>query len=128
MDFNPVGALAAKVGDIVTRYFPPELDKQKFLLEVQKEADVVSAQMQAELTRRQQADMTSDSWLSKNIRPGAFVWVSALLTAEIVGAWIGHPVPDTYFQLTWQGWMAFASIYAVVRGAEKGMKMWSNTK
>ncbi len=52
---------------------------QKELLQMQQEgklaelnADNIEAQ---ELTKRQEADMASDSWLSKNIRPMTLVFI-----------------------------------------------------
>jgi len=52
---------------------------QKELLQMQQEgrlaelnADNIEAQ---ELTKRQQADMASDSWLSKNIRPMTLIFI-----------------------------------------------------
>ena len=52
---------------------------QKELLEMQQQgrlaelnADNIEAQ---ELTKRQQADMASDSWLSKNIRPMTLIFI-----------------------------------------------------
>ena len=49
-----------------------ELQQQGRLAELQ--ADNIEAQ---ELTKRQQADMSSDSWLSKNIRPITLIAILA---------------------------------------------------
>jgi hypothetical protein len=38
--------------------------------------------VQQELTKRQQNDMTSDSWLSKNIRPLALVYLLLIVTLQ----------------------------------------------
>jgi hypothetical protein len=127
-DLNPIKAVVDKVGDLAIRYFPPEIDRQKFLLEVQKEADAVEIAFQGELTKRQQADMASDSWLSKNIRPLSFIFLSLLVLGMVGAAYAGRVLPDLYVSQIFQMWLAFGGIYAVVRGAEKGIKMWSDTK
>ena len=57
---------------------------QKELLQMQQEgklaelnADNIEAQ---ELTKRQEADMASDSWLSKNIRPMTLIFILVVYT------------------------------------------------
>ncbi len=57
---------------------------QKELLQMQQEgrlaelnADNIEAQ---ELTKRQEADMASDSWLSKNIRPMTLIFILLVYT------------------------------------------------
>lgn len=54
-------------------------------LEASMQADILAAQtaQEQELTKRQQADMASDSWLSKNVRPISFLWSLALVTAAV---------------------------------------------
>lgn len=63
----------------------PEAVVKLKALEAQMQADILSAQtaVEQELTKRQQADMTSDSWLSKNVRPLSFLWSLALVTAAV---------------------------------------------
>ena len=46
-------------------------------------------QLQAELTKRHQADMASDSWLSKNVRPLCLVGLTLAIT-------VGIFLPDDY--------------------------------
>jgi uncharacterized membrane protein (DUF106 family) len=49
------------------------------LLEMQQKGELAQIQAdtaeQEELTKRQQADMASDSWLSKNIRPMTLIFI-----------------------------------------------------
>ena len=96
---------------------------QKELLQMQQEgrlaelnADNIEAQ---EITKRQQADMGSDSWLSKNIRPLSLI---ALFFAYIIFAVMsafGINTNDNYTMLLGQwGQLAFG-FYFGTRGLEK---------
>ena len=96
---------------------------QKELLQMQQEgrlaelnADNIEAQ---ELTKRQEADMGSDSWLSKNIRPLSLI---ALFFAYIIFAVMsafGINTNDNYTMLLGQwGQLAFG-FYFGSRGLEK---------
>ena len=96
---------------------------QKELLQMQQEgklaelnADNIEAQ---EITKRQQADMGSDSWLSKNIRPLSLI---ALFFAYIIFAIMsafGINTNDNYTMLLGQwGQLAFG-FYFGSRGLEK---------
>lgn len=59
----------------------PELKKEIMAMAVKRiEADIVEQQ---EVTKRWSADMTSDSWLSKNIRPLIVGWL-VLFTSVII--------------------------------------------
>lgn len=71
------------------------------------------------VTARWQADMTSDSWLSKNARPIGFLYAWFLITLITVLAFFDIFVPDGYLQLI--GGLSSAMIIAYVgsRGMEK---------
>jgi hypothetical protein len=56
-----------------------EVDKQLLLAELQQ--DVIEMQ---EITKRWQYDMSSDSWLSKNIRPLSLAFLTATLFIYII--------------------------------------------
>jgi len=100
---------------------------QQELLQMQQEgklaelnADNIEAQ---ELTKRQQADMMSDSWLSKNIRPMTLVFI--LVTYTIFGmmsAW-DVEVNNNYVELLGQWGMLIMSFYFGGRTLEKIMDM-----
>jgi len=98
-------------------------EAQAKLLELQQQGQI--AQLQAdtaeaqELTKRQQADMASDSWLSKNIRPLSLI---ALFLAYIMFALMsaaGIDTNESYTMLLGQwGQLAFG-FYFGSRGLEK---------
>jgi hypothetical protein len=83
-------------------------------------ADNVEAQ---ELTKRMQADMTSDSWLSKNIRPMTLVYIlTAYLALAIMDA-LGLDISDNFVSLLGQWGMLVMSFYFGGRTLEKVMDM-----
>lgn len=78
---------------------------------------------QQELTKRQQADMLSDSWLSKNIRPMTLI---AILAGYFVFAMLSAFNIDTnskYVELLGQWGMLIMSFYFGGRTLEKIIDM-----
>ena len=100
---------------------------QKELLQMQQEgklaelnADNIEAQ---ELTKGQQADMASDSWLSKNIRPMTLVFILFVYSAfATMSAW-DIEVNNNYVELLGQWGMLIMSFYFGGRMLEKIMDM-----
>jgi hypothetical protein len=83
-------------------------------------ADNIEAQ---ELTKRQEADMASDSWLSKNIRPGTLVFILFVYSAfAMMSAW-DIEVNNNYVELLGQWGMLIMSFYFGGRTLEKIMDM-----
>jgi hypothetical protein len=115
---------------LVDKFFPDPEQKAKAQLELLKmqqegdfkkmEADIVEAQ---ELTKRQEADMMSDSWLSKNIRPMTLI---AILTGYFMFALMsayGMDANTAYVELLGQWGMLIMSFYFGGRTLEKIMDM-----
>lgn len=100
---------------------------QAELIKVQQEgrlaelnADNIEAQ---ELTKRAEADMKSDSWLSKNIRPMTLVYIlTAYLGLAIMDA-LGLDISDNFVQLLGQWGMLVMSFYFGGRTLEKVISM-----
>jgi len=105
---------------------------QKELLQMQQEgklaelnADNIGAQ---ELTKRQQADMSSDSWLSKNIRPMTLVFILVVYsTFATMSAW-DIEVNNNYVELLGQWGMLIMSFYFGGRTLEKIIDMKKDKK
>ena len=105
---------------------------QKELLQMQQEgklaelnADNIEAQ---ELTKRQQADMSSDSWLSKNIRPMTLVFILVVYsTFATMSAW-DIEVNNNYVELLGQWGMLIMSFYFGGRTLEKIIDMKKDKK
>jgi hypothetical protein len=120
---------------ILDKFFPDPEQKAKAQLELLKmqqegdfkkiEADIVEQQ---ELTKRAQADMLSDSWLSKNIRPMTLI---AILTGYFMFALMsafGMNAHQAYVELLGQWGMLIMSFYFGGRTLEKIMDMKSKSK
>jgi len=126
----PLPALLTVGAKLIDKFFPDaqaaEQAKLK-LLEMQQNgelaqlnADVIESQ---ELTKRLQADMGSDSWLSKNIRPLTLVFI--LITYTVFGlmsAW-DIEVNSNYVELLGQWGMLIMSFYFGGRTLEKIIDM-----
>ncbi len=83
---------------------------------------------QQELTKRQQADMASDSWLAKNIRPMTLI---AILAGYFVFAMMSAFDMDTntkYVELLGQWGMLIMSFYFGGRTLEKIIDMKEKNK
>jgi uncharacterized membrane protein (DUF106 family) len=95
-----------------------EMQQQGRLAELQ--ADTAETQ---ELTKRQEADMSSDSWLSKNIRPMTLVFILIVYsTFAMMSAW-DIEVNNNYVELLGQWGMLIMSFYFGGRTLEKIMDM-----
>lgn len=131
----PLAAIFEIGNKLIDKLIPDPEAKAKAqveLLKMQQEgrlaelnADSIEAQ---ELTKRQQADMSSDSWLSKNIRPLSLI---ALFVAYLVFAFMSAFDMDTnesYTMLLGQwGQLAFG-FYFGSRGLEKIAEIRANAK
>jgi uncharacterized membrane protein (DUF106 family) len=126
----PLMALVDVGMKVLDKFIPdPEAKAkaQKELLQMQQEgrlaelnADNIEAQ---ELTKRQEADMASDSWLSKNIRPGTLVFILIVYsTFAMMSAW-DIEVNNNYVELLGQWGMLIMSFYFGGRTLEKIMDM-----
>ena len=122
-------------GKLIDKLIPDPEAKAKAQLELATLAQIGElAQLQAdvseqqEVTKRLQADMMSDSWLSKNIRPMTLIFI--LMTYTVFGmmsAW-DIEVNNNYVELLGQWGMLSMSFYFGGRTLEKVMEMKKNGK
>ncbi len=126
----PLTALVDVGMKVLDKFIPdPEAKAkaQQELLKMQQEgklaelnADTIEAQ---ELTKRQQADMASDSWLSKNIRPMTLVFILLVYsTFATMSAW-DIEVNNNYVELLGQWGMLIMYFYFGGRTLEKIVDM-----
>lgn len=127
----PIPALLTVGAKLIDKFFPDaqaaEQAKLK-LLEMQQTGELAQLNAdvseQEELTKRLQADMSSDSWLSKNIRPMTLVFILITYTAfGLMSAW-DIEINNNYVELLGQWGMLIMSFYFGGRTLEKiiGMK------
>lgn len=102
-----------------------ELGIEKARLEQEELKALLAAQANQDdnVSKRWQADMNSDSWLSKNIRPGTLIYI---LTAYLLFAGLsaaGIQVQESYVALLGQWGMLVMTAYFGGRTVEKVMEM-----
>jgi hypothetical protein len=102
-----------------------ELGIQKAEIEQKELESLLAAQANQEnnVSDRWKADMASDSWLSKNIRPGTLIYI---LTAYLIFAGLsaaGIEVQEAYVSLLGQWGMLVMTAYFGGRTVEKVMEM-----
>jgi len=74
---------------------------------------------QNNLTERLKADMSSDSWLSKNIRPATLIFLLLAYSGFAVASIFGHETRGAYVELLGQWGMLVMSFYFGGRTMEK---------
>ena len=126
----PLGALLDIGGKLIDKFFPDPEQKAKAQLELlqmqqngelaQINADIAEQQ---ELTKRQQADMASDSWLSKNIRPLTLIFILVFYVVFAMMSAGGIDTNQKYVELLGQWGMLIMSFYFGGRTLEKIMDM-----
>jgi hypothetical protein len=107
-----------------------ELGIEKARLEQEELKALLAAQANQEdnVSNRWKADMASDSWLSKNIRPGTLLYI---LTAYLIFAGLsaaGIQVQEAYVNLLGQWGMLVMTAYFGGRTVEKVMEMRKGSK
>jgi uncharacterized membrane protein (DUF106 family) len=131
----PLTALVDVGMKVLDKFIPDPEAKAKAqaeLLKMQQEgrlaelnADNIEAQ---EITKRQEADMSSDSWLSKNIRPMTLIFILlAYFTFAMMSAF-GQDANQKYVELLGQWGMLIMSFYFGGRTLEKIMDMKAKEK
>ena len=72
------GALIKNISDVVDKFVTTKSEKEQAKKALQEVIFNHQVSLEQELTKRQQADMTSDSWLSKNVRPLALLFLTVM--------------------------------------------------
>ena len=132
---EPISMILGVGMKLLDKFFPDPEQKAKAQLELlqmqqtgqfkQMEADIAEQQ---EITKRWQADMSSDSWLSKNIRPLTLI---AILTGYFTFAMMsafGIETRGAYVELLGQWGIVVMTAYFGGRTVEKVMDMKEKAK
>ena len=123
---GPMGAMAIKsIADKLG--VPPSIETVTQALESNpelalklKEIDTRAFEAETKaVTDRWQADMQSDSWLSKNIRPGTLVYILTAYLGFAIADGFGFRISESYVQLLGQWGMLVMTAYFGGRSAEK---------
>jgi uncharacterized membrane protein (DUF106 family) len=131
----PLGALLDIGGKILDKVFPDPAQAEQAklkLLEMQQNGELAQIAAdtaeQQELTKRQQADMASDSTLSKNIRPMTLVFILVVYSTFAMMSAFDIEVNNNYVELLGQWGMLIMSFYFGGRTLEKIMDMKTKEK
>ena len=126
----PIAAILSIGEKVLDRVLPNPEAKAQALAELAKlqqegklaelQADQVAMQ---ETSKRWEADMASDSWLSKNIRPMTLVYILlAYVSFAVMSAW-GINVNEAYVKLLGEWGQLIMLAYFGGRTVEKVMDM-----
>jgi uncharacterized membrane protein (DUF106 family) len=131
----PLTALLDIGGKILDKVFPDPTQAEQAklkLLEMQQNGELAQIAAdtaeQQELTKRQQADMASDSTLSKNIRPMTLVFILVVYSTFAMMSAFDVEVNNNYVELLGQWGMLIMSFYFGGRTLEKIMDMKTKEK
>jgi uncharacterized membrane protein (DUF106 family) len=126
----PIAALLDVGSKLIDKLIPdPEAKAraQVQLLEMQQKGELAQLQAdvteQQELTKRLQADMASDSWLSKNIRPMTLIAILAAYFLFALMSAFNYDANQAYVELLGQWGMLIMSFYFGGRTLEKIIDM-----
>jgi hypothetical protein len=135
-DLNPLAAIGGK---LIDRFLPDPVAAEKAKVELAQmqengelarmanETDLYKTE-QSNLTDRLKADMASDSWLSKNIRPMTLLLIlGGYFTFAMMSAF-DYDTNRSYVELLGQWGMLVMSFYFGGRTLEKIMDMKSDKK
>ena len=131
----PLGALLDIGGKILDKVFPDPAQAEQAklkLLEMQQNGELAriaaDTAEQQEITKRWESDMSSDSWLSKNIRPMALIAIFAGYFLFAMMSAFGFNATESYVQLLGQWGQIVFLAYFGGRTAEKIMEMKQDKK
>jgi uncharacterized membrane protein (DUF106 family) len=126
----PLAAILSIGEKVLDKVLPDPEAKAKAqasLMEMAQRGELAQLQAdtaeQEELTKRAEADMASDSWLSKNIRPMTLIFILMAYTVfGLMSAW-DIEVNQSYVELLGQWGMLIMSFYFGGRTLEKILAM-----
>jgi hypothetical protein len=131
---DPISLILNVGSKLIDKFFPDPEQKAKAqieLLQMQQNGELaqINADIaeQQELTKRQQADMLSDSWLSKNIRPMTLIFILAGYFTFAMMSAFNMDTNKAYVELLGQWGMLIMSFYFGGRTLEKIMDMRSKS-
>lgn len=123
---SSVGEVVGKVGEAVDRLVTSDEERLRLANELKQievgavlKSQELDVQFDQELTKRLQADMTSDSWLSKNIRPLTLIFILVMYSLLSISSGFEFKVTQAYIELLGQWGMLIMSFYFGGRSLEK---------
>ena len=126
---SSVGTVVKEVGSAIDSLVTSDeerLQLKNALMKIEVEAsnkkDELNLQYDKEVSARHQADMNSDSWLSKNIRPMTLIFILVMYSLLSISSGFDFQVTESYVELLGQWGMLIMSFYFGGRTVEKAIK------
>ena len=119
------GSIAEKISGIIDKHTFSKSEKAQFEKEMEEIFIKAELDLEKEITSRHAADMNSDSWLSKNIRPLLTIFSLVLYTLfALTDGNIGEfNIANQYVDLLGQIVIMSLGFYFTSRGIEKTAKI-----
>ena len=113
--------IADNIADIIDRFVHTREEKARMEQEITNIFLRAEAEMQKNISARWIADVNSDSWLAKNVRPLTLIFLvfSSVLLIFIDAGWIVFDVKDKWVDLLQYVLIAVISAYFGGRSFEK---------
>jgi hypothetical protein len=131
----PITAIIDVGMKLVDKFFPNPEDKAKAqleLMQMQQNGELAKIQAdiagQQEVTKRWQADMASDSWLSKNIRPLTLIFILGAYFIFSMMSAFNYDTNEAYVKLLGEWGQLVMLAYFAGRTVEKVMDMKEKAK
>jgi uncharacterized membrane protein len=117
------GSVIKNIGDAVDKLTTTEEEKLIIKKQVQEILEKADSEAQAQVTDRWKADMASDSFLSKNIRPIVLIYLTVIFTvlSFFDGNIYGFEVAKEYIPI-------FQTLLVTVYGAYFVGRSWEKCK
>ena len=124
------GSIAEKISGIIDKHTFSKVEKAEFEKELEQIFLKAELDLEKEITTRHKADMISDSWLSKNIRPLLTIFSLLLYTIfSVTDGNIGDfNIQNNYVDLLGQIVIMSLGFYFTSRGIEKTAKILKSNK
>ena len=122
--------IAKPVVDVIDKAVVDKDMKRQLKAEMELALIETAEFFEEQITKRQELDMKSDSWLSKNIRPLALAFVSSVfvIISFADGNFWGFVVNDSYVPVYQNLLLTIYSFYFGGRSIEKSVKMYKEYK
>ena len=119
------GSIAEKISGIIDKHTFSKVEKAQFEKEMEEIFIKAELDLEKEITSRHSADMASDSWLSKNIRPMLTIFSLVLYTLfALIDGNIGEfNIANQYVNLLGQIVIMSLGFYFTSRGIGKTAKI-----
>lgn len=123
---SSVGGVVDSVGNAIDKLVTSDAEKLQLhneLAKIQIEAKLKEQELELryeeEISKRHQADMTNDNWLSKSIRPLTLIFILVMYSLLSISSGFNFQVTESYVELLGEWGMLIMSFYFGGRTVEK---------